>query len=87
MVVGRDRWDGNVRHVEEVRELRDVAVVGPRRLRRRRPRRVPNRPTAVAAAAHNHTLTVEQRTAAAGRPVEERILEDAMRGVPPSPGR
>lgn len=27
MIVGRDRWDGNVRHVEEVRELRDVAVV------------------------------------------------------------
>lgn len=27
MVVARDRWDGNVRHVEEVRELRDVAVV------------------------------------------------------------
>lgn len=27
MTVGRDRWDGDVRHVEEVRELRDVAVV------------------------------------------------------------
>jgi HK97 family phage major capsid protein len=27
MVVGRDRWEGNVRVVEEIRELRDVAVV------------------------------------------------------------
>lgn len=27
MVVGRDRWDGNVRHVEEIAELRDVSVV------------------------------------------------------------
>jgi HK97 family phage major capsid protein len=26
MVVGKDRWSGNVRHVEEVRELRDVAI-------------------------------------------------------------
>lgn len=27
MVVGKDRWAGEVRHVEEVRSLRDVAVV------------------------------------------------------------
>ncbi|HEX5506191.1 MAG TPA: phage major capsid protein [Thermomicrobiales bacterium] len=27
MVVGRDRWEGSVRHIEEVRQLRDVAVV------------------------------------------------------------
>jgi HK97 family phage prohead protease len=27
MIVGRDRWDGDVRVVEEIRELRDVAVV------------------------------------------------------------
>ncbi|HEY4098380.1 MAG TPA: phage major capsid protein [Baekduia sp.] len=27
MAVAKDRWDGNVRHVLEVRELRDVAVV------------------------------------------------------------
>ena len=27
MVVGRDRWDGTVRHVEEVRSLRDLSVV------------------------------------------------------------
>ncbi len=27
MVVGRDRWAGTVRHIEEVRELKDVAVV------------------------------------------------------------
>jgi len=27
MVVKRDRWDGDVRHVEEIAELRDVAVV------------------------------------------------------------
>jgi HK97 family phage prohead protease len=27
MIVGRDRWDGNVRHVEEIRALKDVAVV------------------------------------------------------------
>jgi HK97 family phage major capsid protein/HK97 family phage prohead protease len=26
MVVGRDRWDGNVRHVEAISELRDVCV-------------------------------------------------------------
>ena len=26
MVVGRDRWDGNVRHVEQIAELRDVTV-------------------------------------------------------------
>lgn len=27
MVVARDRWEGNVRHVEEIRSLKDVAVV------------------------------------------------------------
>ncbi len=27
MIVGRDRWDGDVRHVEQVAELRDVSVV------------------------------------------------------------
>jgi HK97 family phage major capsid protein/HK97 family phage prohead protease len=27
MVVGRDRWDGTRRHIEEIRSLRDVAVV------------------------------------------------------------
>jgi Escherichia/Staphylococcus phage prohead protease len=27
MVVGRDRWDGTLRRIEEVRELKDVAVV------------------------------------------------------------
>jgi phage head maturation protease len=28
MVVGRDRWDGDVRHVEAIAELKDVAIVG-----------------------------------------------------------
>ncbi len=27
MIVGKDRWDGNVRHVTEIRALRDVAIV------------------------------------------------------------
>lgn len=27
MIVARDRWDGDVRHVEEIAELRDVSVV------------------------------------------------------------
>jgi phage head maturation protease len=27
MIVDRDRWDGDVRHVEAVRQLRDVAIV------------------------------------------------------------
>jgi len=27
MVVARDRWDGDVRHIEEIAELRDVSVV------------------------------------------------------------
>jgi hypothetical protein len=27
MIVGRDRWDGDVRHIEQVTELRGVAVV------------------------------------------------------------
>ncbi len=27
MVVARDRWDGDVRHVEEIAELRDVSIV------------------------------------------------------------
>jgi len=27
MVVARDRWDGDVRHVEQIRSLRDVAIV------------------------------------------------------------
>jgi len=26
MVVGRDRWDGDVRHIEQIAELRDVTV-------------------------------------------------------------
>jgi HK97 family phage major capsid protein len=28
MVVGKDRWEGDVRHVEEIRELLDVCLVG-----------------------------------------------------------
>ena len=27
MVVGRDRWEGDLRHVEQIKELRDVSIV------------------------------------------------------------
>lgn len=90
MVVARDRWEGNTRHIEAVSELRDVSIVS-----------TPAYPAATAELRHHEgepmpapaapetrndppptrgTLRAEDRTADPG-PVESRIIE-AMRGIP-----
>jgi HK97 family phage major capsid protein len=99
MVVARERWEGNVRHVEQVRDLRDVAVVvnpayaQARAELRRAPE--PEQPSegeeqeeaAMAGKQTSGGLRVEDRSAheGAGTP-EARILE-AIRSVPPGETR
>jgi HK97 family phage major capsid protein len=97
MVVARDRWDGNVRHVEEVRELRDVAVcahaaygdAAPAELRSKQERQEVHTNNEEGATVPEETkttgggLTVEDRAAhqTASTP-ESRVLE-AIASVPP----
>ena len=100
MVVGQDRWEGQTRHVEEVRELRDVAVVTtgayPADSTRVELRERPDHTHT-----HEHTeedkvenredtpsggLVVEDRSGEGGKPVENRIL-DAMAAVPKGEAR
>lgn len=102
MVVGKDRWQGRVRHVEEVRELRDVAVVttaaypaeATRAELRERPENETDPPERQEAPMEDETptpaggLQVEDRAATPEpeRPVEVRIL-DAMAAVPKGEAR
>jgi HK97 family phage major capsid protein len=102
MVVGRDRWEGETRHIEQIRELRDVAVVTtgayPAESTRVELRARPEEPKPAEARANPQEeevkpnrengggLTVEDRTATGGASVEERIIE-AMAGVPKGEAR
>ena len=85
MIVGRDEWRGNVRHIHEIAELRDVAVVSNPAYqasvvehRSTTPPRRPDTP-------RGRSLRVEDR-AQTGGTVESRIVE-AMAGVPPGEAR
>ena len=89
MVVGRDRWDGDTRHVEEVRSLHDVSVVvnpaypSASAELRHRPEPEPTEPEEAVVPTENkgRGLTVE-RSSTDERDVESRIL-DAIRSVKP----
>jgi HK97 family phage major capsid protein len=96
MVVARDRWEGDVRHVEEIRSLKDVAVVVspayPSAIAELRSApepepeteaTVPEEPDEVQTGGG---LTVESRSQSDERSVESRILA-AMKGVPKGESR
>lgn len=92
MVVARDEWRGNVRHVLEIAELRDVAVVttpaypaaaAELRHRPNEPEDPAVRPTSTPPAPGG--LRVEDRTAEPPS-IEARVL-DAMRAVPQGEAR
>ena len=88
MFVARDHWEGSTRYVDEVRRLRDVAVVvepaypAAAAEYRGRPDPVPTPPTPEANVPENPAggLRVEDRAAHPATP-ESRIM-DAMRDVP-----
>jgi len=101
MVVAKDRWEGDVRYVEEVRSLKDVSVVcnpaypSARAELRSEPEPDPPAPPAPEPATPEAPvpdspkggLQVEDRTAADDQPtVETRILE-ALRRVPKGEAR
>lgn len=89
MIVARDRWEGDLRIVEEVRSLRDVSVVttaayrAPVELRnapgRSDPRPLPAYPTATPPA-RSGGLRPEDRTADQQSTIESRVL-DAIRSI------
>jgi HK97 family phage prohead protease len=84
MVVARDEWRGDVRHVHEVAELRDVSVVTNPAYAESRTEYRSTRTPDEEADVPDHTpaggLRVEDRTAPARTP-EDRIL-DAIAAVP-----
>ena len=101
MIVARDRWDGDVRTVEEVRALRDVAVVvnpaypAAQAELRAAPEPQPDPEEAVMPEENERAggLTVESRNAPESRPgaggagdIESRVLE-AIRSVKPGESR
>lgn len=101
MVVARDRWEGDVRHVEQVAELRDVAVVTTPAYAEARAemRAAPDpEPAADDAAPEPQEANVPEKNPAGGlqvedraatdptRPIEARMVE-AMRGVPKGEAR
>jgi hypothetical protein len=102
MVVARDRWDGDVRHVEEIRALKDVSVVvspaypaAVTELRSQpEPEQeapVPDEPEAGTEPEEQATprpggLTVEARNANPDASVEDRVMS-AMRGTPKGESR
>ncbi|MEZ5077299.1 MAG: phage major capsid protein [Solirubrobacterales bacterium] len=103
MVVGRDRWEGDVRHVEEIRSLRDVAVVttgaypadSTRVELRERPNNTP--PTPADKPQEEPVDNDREKPRGGGLAVEDRTAEenpsvearvlDAMRGVPKGEAR
>ena len=95
MVVGRDRWEGALRHVERVAELRDVAVVTTPAYAdavaelRAAPEPEPD-PQSHEDAMPEDTPTglhVEDRSADDERPTIEARMIAAMLGVPPGEAR
>jgi len=76
MVVGQDRWDGDVRVVEEIRELRDVAVVAnPAYMTTAELRSQPDREqTEKEHDEMEATTTTEDRTTQGGLTVEDRTV-------------
>jgi HK97 family phage major capsid protein len=90
MVVGRDEWRGDVRHIHEVRELRDVSVVSSpayaASVVEHRSQQQPERPAAPPAgptpgpAQRTGGLRVEDRTADATPTLDSRV-SDAIRSV------
>lgn len=89
MVVGRDRWDGDVRHVEQIAELHDVSVVSSPAYAASvvEHRSAPNGPERAPSAPQRGTLRVGDRhEQPSRRPVEDRVL-DALRSVPQGEAR
>lgn len=92
MIVGRDRWEGEVRHVEEIRSLRDVTLATtpayPSAVAEYRtaPEPTPNTPEAVMPETPGGGLTLEDRSADDHPSIESRIVE-AMAAVPKGEAR
>jgi HK97 family phage prohead protease len=87
MVVGRDRWDGDVRHVEQIAELLDVTVTAAPAYAtaaaelRSQPDPAEGQEDTMADTAEQHTEnTVDERTSTGGLQVEDRI---AVTNEPP----
>ena len=100
MVVGKDRWDGTRRTVEEIRELRDVSIVANPSYRTTAELRSQPQPHVSPVAPVTEPeeadvpdqtpaggLTIEDRAATDDQPtVEQRVL-DVLRGVPKGEAR
>lgn len=88
MIVGRDEWRGNVRHIHEIAELRDVSVVSSpayaasvvEHRSAPEPGTPPAGPTPGRPQRPTGGLRVEERTAEVGATAEARIVA-AMAGV------
>ena len=94
MVVGRDRWEGDTRYVEEVRSLHDVSVVvnpaypsASAELRHRpEPESHPEEEATVPTATQGRGLTVERSSTDERGDIETRVL-DAIKSVRPGESR